>query len=200
VTVEPPPLTYEDTARVLAKLADRQIVLVGGQAVNFWATVYEDVAPDLSASGPFASKDIDFSGTKAEVTECAARLAGTPVTAKPGNATPNAGVVNFVDDRGHRRQIDILAQVYGLQRKDIFETAVPVTIRAAEGVAAVTFMVLHPALCLESRTANVANWQGYDTPKDLKQLRASIVIAREFIQESSCRRTSSGVQLEQAHI
>ncbi len=57
-----PPLNYEQTARVLKKLANlkHSIVLVGGQAVNFWADFYENAAPRLAHHAPFISRDIDF--------------------------------------------------------------------------------------------------------------------------------------------
>ena len=75
---EVPPLTYEDTARVLKKLADVEhpIVLVGGQAVNFWASYYQERVPALANGGPYASKDIDFVGGPKAVEECARCLGG----------------------------------------------------------------------------------------------------------------------------
>ena len=73
-----PPLTYEKTTRVLARLAGAgEFVLVGGQAVNFWAGMYEHVTPELADNGPYTSKDIDFAGSKEVVKECAVRLGGT---------------------------------------------------------------------------------------------------------------------------
>jgi len=49
-------------------------IIIGGQAVNFWATRYADSEPLLKSLGPFTSKDIDFCGTRADVVRMAAEL------------------------------------------------------------------------------------------------------------------------------
>jgi hypothetical protein len=62
-------LAYVDVRPVLAKVADlgRELVLVGGQAVNFWASYYEHRAQELAREAPFTSKDIDFCGDQRAV-------------------------------------------------------------------------------------------------------------------------------------
>jgi hypothetical protein len=73
-------LSHADVRPVLAKIADleRELVLVGGQAVNFWASFYQGRAPALAREAPFTSKDIDFCGDQRSVRVCAERLGGTP--------------------------------------------------------------------------------------------------------------------------
>ena len=68
-----PPLTYEQASRVLAKLADLPIVLVGGQAVSFWASYYAKRA--MTPATAHTSKDIDFIGSRAAVADRADHLA-----------------------------------------------------------------------------------------------------------------------------
>ena len=51
-------------------------VLVGGQALNFWAEPYRDRVSALSREGPFTTKDIDFCGNRQAVTAFAERLNG----------------------------------------------------------------------------------------------------------------------------
>lgn len=55
MTAAVPLLSYEQTAQVLKKFANLEhpIVLVGGQAVNFWANYYEDKAPQLAEHAPY---------------------------------------------------------------------------------------------------------------------------------------------------
>jgi hypothetical protein len=62
-------LGYVHIRPILAKLADleRELVLVGGQALNFWVSVYRDRVPALTRAGPFVSKDIDFCGDQRAV-------------------------------------------------------------------------------------------------------------------------------------
>ena len=71
-------LGYLDIRPILARLADldRDLVLVGGQAVNFWAFVCEGRVPALARAGPFASRDVDFCGDRRTVRLCAQRLGG----------------------------------------------------------------------------------------------------------------------------
>jgi hypothetical protein len=51
-----------DVRPVLAKVADleRELVAVGGQAVNFWAPYCERRVPELALGAPFTSKDIGW--------------------------------------------------------------------------------------------------------------------------------------------
>ena len=92
-------LSFVDVRSVLAKIVDleRDLVLVGGQAVNFWASRYQPRVPELGREAPFTSKDIDFCGDQKAVRICADRLGGTPRLATPDDATPNSGTVVFVD-------------------------------------------------------------------------------------------------------
>lgn len=187
VTAEqPPPLTYEDTARILARLQGlgNTIVLVGGQAVNFWATYFLSRVPALEDGAPYTSKDIDFSASHAAVRECAARLGGTPRLATLDDMnTPNTGTVVFVDSDGYKRTIDFLAAPAGLDADEVERTSFPAQI-LQDGVAAATFRVLHPVLSLRSRVHNVAYLSGYQTAHALNQLRAAISCAREYVREA----------------
>lgn len=181
-----PPLTYEDTVRILARLHGQgDLVLVGGQAVNFWATYYLDRAPELAEKAPYTSKDIDFSASHAAVKECAKRLGGTARLASLDDMnTPNTGTVVFVDYDGYERQIDFLTVPAGLVAEEVTRTSFPARILGDDGSTAATFHVLHPVLSLRSRIHNVAFIDGYQTPHALNQLRAAIVSAREYVLEA----------------
>ncbi len=67
-------LGYVDIRPILARLADlnRDLVLVGGQAVNFWAFVYEGRVPALAAALADAG---DIAGARA-LHEAIGRLLG----------------------------------------------------------------------------------------------------------------------------
>ena len=49
-------------------------ILIGGQAVNYWATRYLEREPDLKSWQPFTSKDIDFQGNLDDVLRTASVL------------------------------------------------------------------------------------------------------------------------------
>lgn len=175
----PPPLSFSDALDVLRRIGGQKIVLVGGQAVNYWAGRYAHNVRALKAAMPFTSKDIDFQGLRWHVEECARRLDGTALLASFDDHTPNSGIVKFKDRHGHDRKIDFLANVAGINEKELLATAVPIPVPRGTGEV----LVMHPALCLESRAHNVARLPGYDTPTARKQLRAAIYCAREFIAE-----------------
>jgi hypothetical protein len=104
-------LGYVDVRPILAKVADlgHALVLVGGQAVNFWASFYQGRVADIAREAPFTSKDIDFCGDQSAVRACAERLGGTARVATFDDATPNSGTVVFVDTAGMKRTLDIVS-------------------------------------------------------------------------------------------
>jgi hypothetical protein len=180
-------LAYVDVRPILAKVADleRDLVLVGGQAVNFWASRYEARAPELAREAPFTSKDIDFCGDQRVVRLAAERLGGRPRVATFDDATPNSGTVVFVDSAGAKRTLDVVSAPFGLDADEVHATALCVDINDDAGApTGVSFYVMHPVLCMESRTHNVVGLAGsYDTEQGKRQLRASIVCAREFLRD-----------------
>jgi hypothetical protein len=178
-------LAYSDIRPILAKIADlgRDLVLVGGQAVNFWAAAYEGREPTLAREAPFTSKDIDFCGDQKSVRLCAERLGGTPRLASFDDATPNSGTVVFADALKITRTLDVVSAPFGLDGAEVHATALPVEILDNAGApTGVRFYVMHPVLCMESRVHNVVGLPGdYDTDRGRRQLRASIVCAREYM-------------------
>lgn len=85
--MKPEPFGYKETIELIgASLHDLpDIVLVGGQAVNYWADRYRHVVPELAAEWPFTSRDIDFFGRREDVEILAERLHGAPrIATRPG--------------------------------------------------------------------------------------------------------------------
>ena len=180
-------LSYLDVRPIVAKIADlgRELVLVGGQAVNFWASYYEHRVQELALEAPFTSKDIDFCGDERTVRICAERLGGKARVATFDDATPNSGTVVFVDAAGVTRTLDVVSVPFGLDRDEVHATAVPVEVLDEGGaVTGARFYVIHPVLSMESRVHNVIGLaSSYDTEQGRKQLRASILCAREFLRD-----------------
>jgi len=68
-------------------------VLIGGQAVNFWAEQFLEREPQLKALAPFTSADIDFKGTAEDVRLIAKQLALTAGYPPKVAMTALAGVI-----------------------------------------------------------------------------------------------------------
>ncbi len=151
---QPPPLAFADVKPILSRLeriAD-SVVLVGGQAVNFWAELYAPRVPAIDGEAPFTSKDIDFCGDVRAVRICADRLGGTSRIATMDDHTPNAGVVTFIDDLGVKRTIDFLDAPLGLRADEVRRLAIPAEILDAAGKpAGPPFLIMHPVQVMESR-------------------------------------------------
>jgi hypothetical protein len=71
------PLSYRDVEALLIRLGDSSpaMVLIGGQALSFWAEQYSARAPEIGAQAHYASKDVDFCGTRAAVVQSSTRFA-----------------------------------------------------------------------------------------------------------------------------
>ena len=133
--------------------------------------------------GPFTSKDIDFFGNRRVVEACAASLQGRYSLPSREDHTPNAGLVVFHDHAGNKVEIDILHSVYGVDEHDIERTKIPIDVPPTqEGAVSARFFAMHPVLCMESRACNVIGLNR-NKPHELRQLKASVLCARQFLRE-----------------
>jgi hypothetical protein len=158
---------------------ERQVVLVGGQAVSIWISQLQTRLKDLTAA-QVVSRDIDFLGSAMDVRRAADLLGGRVQLARWEDRTPLVGVALFIDSDGHERRIDFLQSAYGMDSDDIRRTAIEIDLFLGGGRQAPVW-VMHPERCMESRVHNstLANKQ---TDLAWNQLCASILCARAFSQ------------------
>lgn len=71
-------------------------VLIGGQAVNYWAERYLSAEPELRMLLPFTSEDIDFKGTRADVEHIANQLRRPALYPHRMQITALAGAIPIV--------------------------------------------------------------------------------------------------------
>ena len=69
---------FSDVLRIRDATGDPYI-LIGGQAVNYWAERYVPTEPELQPRRPFTSEDIDFKGGTDDVRRIARQLDLVPV-------------------------------------------------------------------------------------------------------------------------
>lgn len=164
-----PHLTAAQVEAYLARLQPLhdEIVLIGGQALNVWVDRYGGV-PELSDAAPFTSKDIDFCGGPEQARRCAAILGGTAQLFTIPDRTTCAGIVRCPDGT----QMDFLRVPLGVSPQEMQRRSVPFE----------HARVLHPMDVLRSRAANIARIPRR-TAHAFKQLRASIVVVREFARD-----------------
>lgn len=93
--------------------AGRPYILIGGQAVNYWAERYLSTEPALRKLLPFTSLDIDFRGNREDVQRIATQLNATPIYPPKVAITALAGAVP-VSIGGARSNIEIVRRVPGV--------------------------------------------------------------------------------------
>lgn len=178
---EKPPLRPEEVRRILRELAplseERRIILVGGQGVAFWAAFFELSSPSAEQE-VFTSKDIDFEGATRSARKAGELLGGEVRIPTMDDHTPNTGVVIFKDSDGETREVDFLVAPYGLDGRDVRDTAVKLSVRNPSG-RDLPVWVMHPERCMESRVYNVVGLRQTGRIA-MDQLARSVICAREF--------------------
>ena len=90
----------------------RPFLLIGGQAVNYWAERYRSIEPSLELLQPFTSEDIDFKGNRSDVELIAKQLNLKPAFPDPKEMTSLAGVIPFCID-GFDSCIEVVRTIPG---------------------------------------------------------------------------------------
>ena len=140
------PISSEFLDQIL-RTAGTNVVLVGGQALAFWAAYY-----DLPIAQATVTKDADFLGQRSDVTRFAKDLGGR--AAYPHKmqawATSLVGCVDIAIEGNNYVHIDVLFQIHGKQSTaDVWERAAEVETKG------ITIKIMHPMDVLESRLDNV---------------------------------------------
>jgi hypothetical protein len=180
--------TAEDVIAVASIInLEDGVFVVGGQALNLWAERYSTRTSELSAYGPYTSKDIDYFGYREAAAKLAAALGGSVLYPEPEDPTPSTAVVD-AEINGKKVQIDFICNVLGVAARNleraVAEIAVPIRTENAED-RVLTIPLMHPIHCLQSRIANVLHsaLQRRDNTA-MRQLYAAPIVVREYINEA----------------
>lgn len=148
-------------------------VLIGGQAVNYWAELYSTEESELAKFQPFTSEDIDFHGSREDVRLIALQPGLSPVFPRPVEMTALAGMIPF--KRGDlESQIEVVSSVPGVPTKLLKETALEATwenyhIRVIDPIS---------LLCAKAHLALKVSQKGR---RDVDQLAIMVVCVRAFL-------------------
>lgn len=88
-------------------------ILIGGQAVNYWAERYLVTEPQLKSLQPFTSEDIDFKGGVDDVRRIAQQLELTPGYPAKVEMTALAGTIPF-QVSGLKSNIEVIRRIPGV--------------------------------------------------------------------------------------
>jgi hypothetical protein len=171
-------LTLPAAVRVPPELLERilelvgiDMILVGGQALAFWAAYYRSPAPAIAIT-----KDVDLLGTKADVERLARGLDAKAVFPHKIATTLLVGQVLKDLPGGGYVNIDVMFRVYG----NIATEAIASRAVLAENPAG-RFRVMHPIDVLQGRLENVYGLSAKQDEHGVAQLRLAIDVARTFV-------------------
>src|SRR5229473_1576826 len=182
------PLTPEDVQKILSICSPRGL-LVGGQALAFWADHLQVERPVNLVSGVTA--DADFIGDSALAKDLARRLGWQIWIPALDDATPQTGKVTHRTKSGEVKQVDFLSGVVGLTTKDLARRAIEMEVPNIGHLR-----VIHPIDVLDSRIQNLHLLPEKRNDAGISQARLAVDIARAFIQrEVGIRGERTGVKL-----
>ncbi len=153
------------------------LVLIGGQAVNYWAELYSTEEPGLEKWQPFTSEDIDFQGNREDVRTIASQLGSAPVFPRPVEMTALVGMIPF--QRGDlKSQIEVVASVPGVPAKLLQATALEATWEKHQ------IRVIDPISLLYAK-AHLALKVQQKGRRDADHLAIMVLCVRAFLKETS---------------
>jgi hypothetical protein len=182
------PLTPEDVHKILSICSPRGL-LVGGQALAFWADHLQVERPVNLVSGVTA--DADFIGDSALAKDLARRLGWQIWIPSLDDSTPQTGKVTHRTKSGEVKQVDFLSGVVGLTTKDLARRAIEMEMPNNGHLR-----VIHPIDVLDSRIQNLHLLPEKRTEAGIAQARLAVDVARAFIrQEVATRDERTGLKL-----
>lgn len=162
----------EFLARIL-EVAGTGMILVGGQALAFWAAYYEVPAPAIAVT-----KDVDFVGTRADAERLARGLGAKATFPRQRDLTLLTGQIEKDLPGGYYINIEVLSGVYGqVDTESLGKRAI-----VAEGPAG-RFRVMHPLDVLQGRLENVYGIVEKQDEHGIAQLQLAVAMVRGFLKD-----------------
>ncbi len=182
------PLTPEDVRKILTICSPRGL-LVGGQALAFWADHLQVERPANLVSGVTA--DADFIGDSDLARNLGKRLGWETWVPSLDDSTPQTGKVTHRTRKGGVKQVDFLSGVVGLTTKDLARRAIELAVPDIGHLR-----VIHPIDVLDSRIQNLHLLAEKRTAAGIAQARLAVDVARAFIrQEVATNSERAGLKL-----
>jgi len=166
---------FGDVLRV-RDAAGRPYVVIGGQAVNYWATRYLKEEPALAAWQPFTSKDLDFRGNRCDVLRIAAHLKRPARFPHKKLMTAFAGAIlwSIGEDKS---AIDLVRHVPGVTSAEIEKLAI------VHEFSSQPIRVIDPVSLLKCKL-DLALTVDQTGRRDAEHVQILVICARAFLCES----------------
>lgn len=166
-------LSEEEVAKILS-ICSPQGLLVGGQALAFWADhLGVGLPPDLESG---VTADVDFIGGSLLARHLADELGWDVWIPTLDDATPNTGKVTHKLADGGVKQVDFLSGVIGLTTQDIVRRAAELDV---DGLGRIR--VIHPVDVLDSRIQNLELLREKRNAMGIAQARLAIEVVKEYM-------------------
>jgi hypothetical protein len=178
------PLTPEDVQKILSICSPRGL-LVGGQALGFWADHLQVERPANLVSGVTA--DADFIGDAVLAKDLARRLGWQVWIPALDDSTPHTGKVTHRTKSGGVKRVDFLSGVVGLTTKDLARRSIEIEIPDIGHLR-----VIHPIDVLDSRIQNLHLLPEKRTDAGIAQAQLAVDVARAFIRQEVATRDERG--------
>jgi hypothetical protein len=155
-------------------------IIIGGQACNLWALMYEKQEPALKTLRPYTTRDLDiWSGSQKAVSATAEILHVKPKLNEPDSSAPDMGHFIYRSPKG-KLFVQFLTGVYGVKTALVIRSRQNYTWTKYR----LDLSVMHPLLTLEAKLDSL---YGLDQSgrQDLKHLKMSLLYVPEFILEKA---------------
>lgn len=172
--------TDPDLLQRILELAGTEMILVGGQALAFWAAYYR--VPALPAA---VTKDVDFLGTRSDVERLARGLGAKPAFRRQKDLTLLVGQIEKELPGGGYVNIDVLSSVHG----DVSTEGIAKRSILSESPVG-KFRVMHPLDVLQGRLENVYGLAEKQDEHGIAQLQLAIAMVHEFLGDIASRETA----------
>jgi hypothetical protein len=172
----------------ILSLAGQRMVLVGGQALAFWAAYYAVPMPTSAVT-----KDADFLGVAEDVRRIARGLGGQAHYPHEKALTALAGQVTKALPGRDYVNIDVLHRLHGeVSAQAARARAVKVEADAGQ------FLVLHPLDVLQGRLENLYSLREKQDEHGAAQLALAIEMTRAFLADEAARAEPEGARRRNA--
>ena len=166
-------LTEEEKDTILSCCGPEPL-LVGGQALAFWAVWFKIESP--AELGDKITTHADFIGSSTNAGALNKQLHWTMWTPSLDDSTPQTAKLTKKVDNNGVKQIDFLHSIVGLDTKEIRKRAVAINLPPSSKIS-----ILHPVDVLTSRLKNLQHLPEKQNEVGVAQAHLAIKIASAFL-------------------